>query len=81
MYVDGYVVYGRVQVQRVSFELALPALMESITADSNHEQADFISDVDVMTVYLECMVSPHCQLVVSMSPEILFAAAGNQLAP
>ena len=53
-----------VQVQRVSFELAMPALMQNITADSNHGPADFISDVDVMTVYLECMVCPQCKLVV-----------------
>lgn len=56
----GCVLFGSVQVQRVSLELAMPALMESITADSNHGQADFIADVDVMTVYLECMVYPHC---------------------
>ena len=68
MCLDGSVVYGRVQVQRVSFELALPALMESITADSNHGQADFISDVDVMTVYLECMVFPHSPLPACCAP-------------
>ena len=50
------------QVQRVSFELAIPALLQNIIADSNHGQADFISDADIMTVYLECMVCQDCQL-------------------
>ena len=47
------------QVQRVNFELTSGALLQSIIGESNHDQAGFISDVDIITVYLEHMVSQH----------------------
>lgn len=48
------------QVQRVNFELTTAALLESIVVESNHDEFGFVSDVDIITVYLEHMVCQHC---------------------
>ncbi len=47
------------QVQRVNFELTTAALLQSIVTESNHDQSGFVSDVDIITVYLEHMVCQH----------------------
>lgn len=46
-------------MQRVNLELTSAALLQSIIAESNHDQSGFISDVDIITVYLEHMVRQH----------------------
>lgn len=40
----------------MSFEIAAPLLLSAVITESGHEANAFISDMDMMTIYLEYMV-------------------------
>ena len=48
-----------VQVQRCSLELTLHSLLHAAVGLSEHGPKEFLSDSNIMVVYLEHMVSTH----------------------
>lgn len=44
-------------MQRVSLDIVAPLLLSAVIVESGHQPDAFISDMDMMTIYLEHMVS------------------------
>lgn len=44
------------QIQRISLELTLPSLLHAAVGLSEHGPKEFLSDSNIMVVYLEHMV-------------------------
>ncbi len=53
------------QVQRVCLEAAVPALLEAILDCAKHKPEEYITDVDLLTVYLEQVGCYRCVCMIS----------------
>ena len=59
-----------VQVQRCSLELTLHSLLHAAVGLSEHGPKEFLSDSNIMVVYLEHMVSTHL-VCVCVAPSVV----------